>query len=394
MTKAPIEQARTWRHRLHERPGLAFDVAEAADIVSEILTGLGWEVERGIGEHGLVGTLRRGTSPRAIALRSDMDGLAIEEATGVEYSSRNAGVMHACGHDGHMAMLLGAAAALVERTDVDGTVRLFFQPAEEPGRGALAMIADGVFERFPVDAIYGIHNLPGIPAGEFHTRSGTIMAAEDDFEIRIAGRAGHASMPHLVVDPLLVGAQLVNALQTIVARSADPSHSVVVSCTEFTTDGARNAIPGNAVIRGDTRTFTDEDSLLVERRMRELAAGVATAHGATVEVDYTREFRPTVNDPGCTRAAIAAATASVGAERVDGDCARLMASEDFGEFARVVPGCFVLLGTGTIPGKGGTPLHSRDYDFNDDVLGVGIDLYVNLVTAELAPIELTAEETA
>jgi hippurate hydrolase len=220
------------------------------------------------------------------------------------------------------------------------------------------------------------------------------MAAEDDFEIRIAGRAGHASMPHLVVDPLLIGAQLVSALQTIVARSADPSHSVVVSCTEFTTDGARNAIPGNAVIRGDARTFTDEDSLLVERRMRELAAGIAAAHGATVEVDYTREFRPTVNDPARTRAAIAAATASVGAERVDGDCARLMASEDFGEFARVVPGCFVFLGTGTVPGEGGTPLHSRDYDFNDDVLVVGIDFYVNLVTAELAPIELTAEGTA
>jgi hippurate hydrolase len=384
MTVDPIEQARTWRRRLHERPGLAFDVGEAEEFVATIATGLGWEVERGIGEHGVVATLRRGTSRRAIALRSDMDGLAIDEETGAEYASRNAGVMHACGHDGHMAMLLGAAAALAERSDFDGTVHLFFQPAEEPGLGALAMIADGVFERFPVDAIYGLHNLPGIPAGELHTRSGPIMAAEDNFEIRVTGRGGHASMPHLVIDPLLVGAEIVSALQTIVARSADPSHGVVVSCTEFTTDGARNAIPGAAVIRGDARTFTEEDSLLVERRMRALCSGIAAAHGASCEVGYTREFRPTVNDPRCTEAVVAAATASVGAERVNGDGARLMASEDFGEFARVVPGCFAFLGTGTEAGAGGTPLHSRDYDFNDEVLGAGIDFYVNLVTSELA----------
>ncbi len=384
MSIDPVQQARAWRRELHAHPGLAFDVHEAEDVVAGALTELGWAVERGIGEHGVVATLRRGDSLRAIALRSDMDGLAIEEATGVEYSSRNPGVMHACGHDGHMAMLLGAASALAQRTDFDGTVRLFFQPAEEPGHGALAMISDEVFERFPVDAIYGLHNLPGIPAGELHTRSGPIMAAEDDFEIRITGRGGHASMPHLVIDPLLVGAEIVSALQTIVARSVDPSHGVVVSCTEFTTDGARNAIPGMATIRGDARTFTDEDSALVERRMRELVAGIGSAHGASCEVAYTREFRPTVNDPACTDAAVSAATASVGPARVNGDCARLMASEDFGEFARVVPGCFVFLGTGTIAGEGGTPLHSRDYDFNDDVLGVGIDFYVNLVTAELA----------
>ncbi|HRQ00044.1 MAG TPA: amidohydrolase [Terrimesophilobacter sp.] len=389
MTTDILTRARGWRRDLHQRPGLAFDVAEAADYVAAVLTELGWDVEQGIGQRGLVGTLRRGTNPRAIGLRSDMDGLAIDEGTGVDYASRNPGVMHACGHDGHMAMLLGAAAVLADRSDLDsaaldGTVHLFFQPAEEPGRGALAMIDDGLFDRFPVDAVFGLHNLPGIPAGELHTRSGPIMAAEDNFEITVTGRGGHASMPHLVVDPLLVGAEIVSALQTIVARSADPSHGVVVSCTEFTTDGARNAIPGVAVIKGDTRTFTDDDSQLVERRMRELSAGIGAAHGASVEVKYTREFRPTVNDPACVEAADVAATATVGADRVNGDCARLMASEDFGEFARIVPGCFVFLGTGTVPGEGGTPLHSNDYDFNDAVLGVGIDFYVNLVTAELA----------
>lgn len=379
-----LERARTWRRELHERPGLAFDVAETADYVAAVLSEHGWIIERGIGQSGLVATLHRGTSTRAIGLRSDMDGLAIDEATGVAYASRNPGVMHACGHDGHMAMLLGAAAVIAELPRLDGTVHLFFQPAEEPGRGALAMIEDGLFDRFPVDAVYGLHNLPGIPAGELHTRSGAIMAAEDNFEITITGRGGHASMPHLVIDPLLVGAEIVSALQTIVARSADPAHGVVVSCTEFTTDGARNAIPGVAVITGDTRTFTDGDSQLVERRMRAIATGIAAAHGASVEVSYTREFRPTVNDPACIEAAVAAAVATVGADRVNGDCARVMASEDFGEFARVVPGCFTFIGTGTVAEEGGTPLHSSDYDFNDDVLAVGIDFYVNLVATHLA----------
>ncbi|SFS15626.1 hippurate hydrolase [Microbacterium sp. cf046] len=386
MTDDPTAQARAWRRELHQHPGIAFDVEETADFLSGVLAGLGWRVHRGIGGHGLVASTRRGSSMRAIALRSDMDGLALDEATGAGYSSRNAGVMHACGHDGHMAMLLGTAAALVAADDdFDGTVHLVFQPAEEPGLGALAMIADGLFDRFPVDAIYGLHNLPGIPAGHIHTRGGAIMAAEDDFEIRIHGRGGHASMPHLVIDPLVIGADIVSSLQTIVARSIDASRSVVVSCTEFITDGARNAIPGEVIIRGDTRSFTAEDSRLVERRIRTLAESVAAAHGATCDVEYTREFRPTVNDPGRNRVVAAAASAALGASAVDADCAPRMASEDFGEFARVVPGCFAFLGTGTVVGEGGTPLHSRDYDFNDDVLEAGIAFYLQLVRSELPP---------
>lgn len=380
-----LTRVRQWRHTLHQRPGLAFDVEEAADYIAQVLGDLNWSVDRGIGGHGLVATLARGAGRRSIALRSDMDGLAIDEATGLEYASKNSGVMHACGHDGHMAMLLGAAAALSDGPDFDGTVVLIFQPAEEPGRGALAMIADGIFDRYPVDAVYGLHNLPGISAGHLHTRAGAIMAAEDNFEIRIHGRGGHASMPHLVIDPLVAGADVVTSLQTIVARTINAASSVVVSCTEFITDGARNAIPGEVIIRGDTRTFTDEDSQLVESRIRALALGVVAAHGATCDVTYTREFRPTVNDERANAAVAAAAVAALGADVVNSECEPRMASEDFGEFARVVPGCFAFLGTGTVVGEGGTPLHSRDYDFNDDVLGAGISFYLELVRSELAP---------
>ena len=384
MTMTVLDRARAWRRRLHQRPGLAFDVAETAQLLDEALEDLGWSVQRGIAEHGLVASLRRGSSSRAIALRSDMDGLAIDEATGVEHASRNPGVMHACGHDGHMSMLLGAAAVLAQRNDFDGTVHLFFQPAEEPGRGALAMIEEGVFERFPVEAIYGLHNIPSLPAGTLHTRPGPIMSAEDNFVIRIVGRGGHASMPHLVIDPLVIGAELVTALQTIVSRSIPATESAVVSCTELHTDGARNAIAGEAVIRGDVRTFRAADSELIERRVRELAAGIAAAHSAGCEVEYTREFRTTVNDERCTEVAAAAAVAAVGADRVDAHCERLMASEDFGEFARVVPGCFVLLGSAPVDGSPAAPLHSRLYDFNDEVLQTGIDFYTKLVAAVLA----------
>lgn len=379
-----LERARGWRRELHQRPGLAFDVGEAAQYIAEVLEPLGWAVHRGIAEHGLVASLSRGDSGRAIGLRSDMDGLAIDEASGVQHASRNPGAMHACGHDGHMAMLLGAAAVLAS-SDFDGTVHLFFQPAEEPGRGALAMIEQGVFDRFPVQSIYGLHNIPSLPAGSLHTRPGPIMSAEDNFVIRIIGRGGHASMPHLVVDPLVIGAELVTALQTVVSRSIPATESAVVSCTELHTDGARNAIAGEAVIRGDVRTFRAADSELIERRVRELAAGITAAHGAGCEVEYTREFRTTINDEGCTVIAARAAVTAVGADRVDADCERLMASEDFGEFARVVPGCFVLLGSAPADGSPGAPLHSRGYDFNDEVLQVGIDFYAALVADVLAP---------
>jgi amidohydrolase len=384
MTAERIAQATRWRRHLHQIPGTEFDVGETADFVARTCTDLGWEVTTGIGGSGVVASLTRGTSPRSIALRADMDGLPIDEQTGAAHASKNPGAMHACGHDGHMAMVLGAASALAADIAFDGTVHLVFQPAEEPGTGAEAMIADGLFDRFTIDEIYGLHNIPGLPAGEIHTRSGPIMASEDNFEISITGRGGHASAPHFVIDPMVIGAEVVLSLQTIVARNVDPLDSVVVSCTELVTDGARNAIPDRVVIRGDARTFTDADSELVETRIREIAEGAALAHRASCEVSYTRVFRPTINDADCLSHAAAAARTALGPDKVDAACRAITASEDFAAYARAVPACFAFLGAGEIAEGGTAPLHSRGFDFNDAVLGAGIDYYTALVAARLS----------
>lgn len=368
-----------WRHRLHRIPETGFEESATADAVAAILTDLGIDVVRGVGRTGVVASLRRGTGGGSIGLRADMDALPIDEETGLAYSSGHAGRMHACGHDGHMAMVLGAAAALADEGGFDGTVHFVFQPAEEHGLGAKAMLDDGLLDRFPMQAMFGLHNMPGVAAGRLHTRAGALMASEDTFEIRIHGRGGHAARPEMVVDPIVAGAQIVLGLQTIVSRNVDPARPAVVSCTEFVTNGARNAIPGEVIISGDTRSFDRDVQALLEARMRELCTGIAAAHGATCEVTYRHEFEPTDNDSECVAAAVAAATAVVGADNVDGDCPQWMASEDFGVFARAVPACFTLIGNGSEPGAGGTPLHSRDYEFNDDVLHVGVDYYVALV---------------
>ncbi|QGK70420.1 amidohydrolase [Allosaccharopolyspora coralli] len=375
---------RRWRHDLHQRPETGFAEHATAAYVADVLRALGLRVEIGVGGTGVVGSLRGGGSDRAIGFRADMDGLPLQERGGHAHISRNEGVMHACGHDGHMAMLLGAAAELAAHGDVDGAVYFFFQPAEEHGRGAQAMIDDKLFDRFPVEAVYGLHNMPGLPAGELHTRDGGIMASEDNFEIRITGRGGHAARPHMVIDPLVVSAEIVLALQTIVGRNVDPYSSAVVSCTEVTTDGARNAIPDEVVLRGDTRVFDPDVQTLLEHRMRELCEHIAVAHGASCIVTYTHEFAPTTNDAAATAVAVDAAVGAVGAERVNARCAPSMASEDFGVLASTVPGCFAFLGNGTDPARGGMPLHSREYDFNDDVLRTGVDYYVALSNAALS----------
>lgn len=365
-------RARGWRRELHRIPETAFGEHETSAYVAGILRNLGYDVATGIGRTGLVASLTRGRSDRAVGLRAELDALPIGEDSGVDYPSRNPGVMHACGHDGHLAMLLGTAALLAEAVEFDGTVRLICQPAEEPGLGAQAMVDDGLFDRFGVDRLFAIHNTPGSPAGHLRTRPGSVMASEDNFTIHVRGRGGHASAPHLVVDPLVIGAEVVLALQQVVALNVDPVRTAVLSVTDLRTDGTRNAIPSNVVISGDTRSFDPAVQDLLERRIREVAHGVAAAHGAQAEVTYTHEFSPTVNDAECVRIAGRAAERALGRDRVDLAAEPIMASEDFGVLARHVPACLLLLGNGTEPETGGVPLHSHDYVFNDEILSAGI----------------------
>jgi len=264
-------------------------------------------------------------------------------------------------------------------------VHFVFQPAEEHGRGAKAMMADGLFDRFPMAEIYGLHNLPGLPAGRFATRGGGIMAAEDNFVIQVRGRGGHAARPHLAIDPLVVGAEIVLALQTVVARNVDPADAAVVSVTELITDGVRNALPSTVVLRGDTRSYAPAVQRLLEQRMAQLVAGISAAHGAEHAFTYSHEFEPTVNTPELVAGAVDAARQVAGVDQVDGSCAPLMVSEDFGAFLRAVPGNFMFLGTG-LPGEpGGTPLHNSTYDFNDAVLLRGARYLAAVARARLSP---------
>jgi len=385
-TETAFEQQLTeWRHALHRCPETGFEEKQTSDFVARVLADLGLEVHRGIGGTGLVASLTVGTGKGVIGLRADMDALNIHESVADRpHASQTPGKMHACGHDGHMSMVLGAARLLCERRDFSGTVRFIFQPAEEHGRGAKAMMSDGLFERFPVDEIYGAHNMPGIPAGHIATRVGGIMGSEDNFVIRIKGRGTHAARPHMGIDPIVIAAEIILALQTVVSRSLDPSVPAVVSCTEVFTDGIRNAIPTHVTIKGDTRSYTPDVQATLERRMREMCEGISRTHGAECTFEYTHEFAPTVNWEQCVSVAVQAAQNVVGAKRVNANIAPLMISEDFGAFLQKIPGAFVFIGNGD-QGQGSTPLHNATYDFNDDVLPVGARYF-----AEIARVRLPA----
>lgn len=361
-----------WRHHLHAHPETGFEEHQTAKFVAATLESLGLEVQRGIGGTGVVGTLRAGGGNRAIGLRADMDALNIREAEAERpHISRHTGKMHACGHDGHMAMLLGAAKTLANTKDFHGIVHFVFQPAEEHGRGAKAMLDDGLLQRFPMEEIYGVHNMPGIPFGRFATRAGGILASEDNFVITIKGRGTHAARPHMGIDPIVAGSEIVLALQTIIARKLDPMAQGVVSVTEFITDGIRNALPGEVILKGDTRSYSPAVQDLIEERMGAIAAGICSAHGAQHEFSYTHEFEPTVNTPDQVAPAVAAAATVVGEAQVDGNCPPLLASEDFGAFLRAIPGNYMLIGSGIAGEAGGVPLHNPRYDFNDRLLALG-----------------------
>lgn len=373
-----------WRHYLHSHPESAFEERNTSDFLAKVLTDMGLEVHRNIGGTGIVANLTVGEGKGIIGIRSDIDAINLTEVGQHPYASKNPGKMHACGHDGHMATLLGAAKLLTERKNFNGTVRFIFQPAEETGKGAFAMMKDGLFDRFPVDEIYGMHNMPGMPAGAISTRAGGIMASEDNFVIRIKGQGSHASSPHVGKDPIVIASEIVLALQTIISRNMNPNVPAVISCTEFITDGIRNAIPTNVVIKGDTRSYTPEVQKLLEERMKTISEGICKINGAECQFEYTHEFAPTVNWEECVEIAVQAAKNVVGEKNVDGNCQPWMASEDFGAFLEKVPGCFVFIGNGDdSEGVGNIPLHNSSYDFNDKILKIGAEYFAELIKVRL-----------
>jgi hippurate hydrolase len=370
---------RDWRRHLHRHPEFGFEEHATARFVAEKLRGFGiTEVVEGVGGTGVVATLRLGAGPRSIALRADMDALRIPEQTNLPYASATPGVMHACGHDGHTTMLLGAAKVLAEEGGFDGTVRFVFQPAEEWGQGMRAMLNDGLAERFPFDEIYGLHNWPGLPVGHFATRTGAFMAAEDNFLIRVRGAGGHASAPQNCRDALVAACAIVMELQTIVSRSIAPSELAVVSVTELRSDGTRNAIAGYAEIDGDCRNFSPEVSHAIEAAMRRIATAVGAAHRCEVELDYTRVFTPLINDAAATQHALAAARATFGEAAVNPDIPRVGGAEDFAWALAHAPGNFAYIGNGD-----SAVCHSPHYDFNDDALLHGVRYFTTLVRQRL-----------
>ncbi|MEI2297351.1 M20 aminoacylase family protein [Ensifer sp. MJa1] len=377
-----VEDMTAWRRDLHAHPEFGFEEQRTSAFVAAKLREFGLdEVVEDVGGTGVVGRLKRGSGNRAIALRADMDALRIPEQGDVPYRSTRLGTMHACGHDGHTAMLLGAARMLAEDGGFDGTVCFIFQPAEEWGKGAQAMLADGLMERFPFDEIYGLHNMPGLPVGRFETRTGAIMSAEDNFEIVLKGVGGHAARPHSGNETLVAACATVVNLQTIVSRRLSPADISVVSVTELLTDGTRNALPGLARILGDARSFRPEVSARIEAEMRVIAKGTADAYGCEVAVTYTREFVPLINDPVLTGHAFAAAETVFGADNVATAAEPMTGSEDFARFLEHVPGCFVFIGNG----EGSAPLHNPRYDFNDDALIFGARFHAEVIRQRLAP---------
>lgn len=382
--QALIEEVAAWRRHLHSLPETGFEEVRTSEFVAEKLTSFGIEIRRGLGGTGVVGTLRRGSANRAIGLRADMDALNILEANAFDHCSRVQGKMHACGHDGHTAMLLGAAKLLAAEGGFDGVLHFFFQPAEEHGCGAQAMVDDGLLDQFPVEAVFGLHNAPFLPVGTFATRVGGLMASEDDFEIAIKGVGGHAARPNRTIDPVVIAGEAILALQSVVSRSVDPMDQAVVSITEILTDGTRNVIPNIVTLKGDTRSFSSEVGDTIERSMRRIIAGVCGAHGAEHSFAYTHEFQPTINTAMATAAALQAARSVF--DHVDGDCTPVMGSEDFANMIKACgEGNFAFVGNAPRGGGDAVNLHNPHYDFNDQALPYGIRYWATLA-AQLLPV--------
>jgi amidohydrolase len=376
------EEMTAWRRDIHAHPELGFEENRTSDIVAEKLAEFGCEVTRGIGKTGVVGSLRIGNSTRSIGLRADMDALPIEEENDFDHRSTHNGKMHACGHDGHTAILLGAARYLAETRNFDGQVHFIFQPAEEGIGGAQAMIEDGLFEQFPCDAIFGMHNRPGLPVGQFAVRGGPMMAGGAFFDIDITGRGAHGARPESGIDPVVVASHITTALQSIVSRNVRPLDGCVVSVTQIHSGDAYNVIPQRARLSGTVRAFSRNVLELVQTRMAALAQGVADGFGATANVDYRIIFAPTVNDREEAEFAASICNSIVGADNVERDPPLIMASEDFSFMLEKVPGCYLNVGNGD--GEGACEVHNPAYDFNDSALPYGASFFARLVETRLA----------
>jgi hippurate hydrolase len=371
-----------WRRDIHAHPELGFEEQRTSDLVAAKLAEFGCEVYRGIGKTGVVGRLRVGTSPRSVGLRADMDALPIQEANDFDHRSRHDGRMHACGHDGHTTMLLGAARYLAETRNFDGTVNFIFQPAEEGLGGAAAMVEEGVFDRFPSDAIFGMHNTPGLAVGKFTIRTGPMMAGGGFFDITVLGRGAHGARPESGVDPVIAASHIAAALQTIVSRNVRPVDTAVVSVTRFHAGDAYNVIPERAVIGGTVRAFDNDTFVLIEQNMKRIANGVASGFGATAEVDFRSLFPPLINDPQETAFIAETAAEVVGAANVERNGSLVMASEDFSHMLNRRPGAYIRIGNGDAPGT--CQVHNPGYDFNDAALPIGASLFARVVERKLA----------
>ena len=367
---------RTTRRHLHQHPELSFQEARTAELVAGNLKEWGWEVATGVGGHGVVGTLRNGEGARAIALRADMDALPITELTGKPWASTVSGAMHACGHDGHTTMLLGAAQHLATTRNFSGTVHVVFQPAEEAGKdsGAQRMIEDGLFERFPCDAIFGIHNHPGVAAGTFGFGTGAFMSASDTAKITVRGRGGHAARPHLSVDPILIAGSLIMALQSVVSRNIDPTQTAIVTIGTVHAGKAANVIPESATLELSIRSFDADVRERLEQRIRALVTAQVESYGGEVTIEYDRGYPVLVNTSAETEFARDVAQELVGAERVIAPFPPVTGSEDFAYFLQRKPGCFLRLGNGE-----GAMVHNAHYDFNDEILTLGAAFWTRLV---------------
>ncbi|QND48546.1 amidohydrolase [Rhizobium lusitanum] len=373
------DEVTEWRRHIHTNPELLYAVEKTAAFVAEKLKAFGVdEVVTGIGRTGVVGLIRGKGPGRTVGLRADMDALPLTEISGKPWASTTPGKMHACGHDGHTAMLLGAAKYLAETRNFSGNVAVIFQPAEEGGAGGDAMVKDGMMERFEIAEVYGMHNLPGLPVGQFAIRKGPIMAATDEFTVTIKGRGGHAALPHKTIDPIAIGAQIVTNLQLIASRSTDPLKSVVVTVTKFNAGNAYNVIPDNAGFAGTVRTLDPDIRDLAERRFKQIVAGIAASHDAEVDIQFHRNYPVTFNHADETEYALAAAQDIAGVGNVTPDVDPMMGGEDFSYMLNARPGAFIFVGNGDTAG-----LHNAAYDFNDEAIAHGVSYWVRLAEQRL-----------